>query len=927
MFDKMLRRAGTAVLSAAMTLSVCLPCMPVAVAGEADTASISGIQYSYSAGTDSIYSDFIGFYKDAAYPEAEINIIDSITSLTANEAAETQVSAANAGLYALEISYRFTEAFTEAPVISVNINGEIPYYEASRIQLQQSFKDREAVTSTQTTIPEQEMVSEYRSIYLYDTLGYYGGRLYFYLNEGINSVVITVEQGSVSINSAVLKQYPEIPEYKTASESFTFSDYTGKTVYFEAETPVKKSDMSIYAVNDASSTALSPYSPFEKYLNSIGGTAWEKPGQYVEWKFTVPEDGLYSLAVKYRQDVNIGMSSFRRILIDGKVPYAELEQYPFDYTSTFENEVLSAGEEPMLFELEAGEHTLTMEVVIGELSAVLPYVNNVIDTLTGDYRKIIAITGTAPDTLRDYNLEAYIPEVLASLDEQKDILNGLIETVNQIMGNYTLGTQTMTILSQQLESFTEDSYNITKNLSDFKANISSLCTWLLDAKSQPLKIDFFAVKSRDGELKPAQNGFFKNLLFTIQSFIYTFSGDYEHNKRTENDDNTITIWMSGSSAAFNISNQLIRESFEVQNPDINVNLRLVTENLSEAILSGIGPDLYLGLDASTTMNLAYRNAVVDLAGFEDFDEMKARFRENAFVSVSYNDSVYGMPNSQTFNALFYRTDIFEEMELEPPNTWDEVIYVMSMLKKNNLEFGLPFSSDTFLNMLYQQGETLYNQEQTATALDSATAINAFSTFTSFFTDYSAPLSYNALNRFRTGEMPILVGGISFSTELEVLAPEIDGKWNVAAYPSSVLSDGTLSGGVVTNVSVDIILNENKKDMCWEYIKWATSAETIVKNNERNEMALGASVRAAPANIEAFNSIPWDENILEIVEGYEEKGIYSIPSVPGSYFTDRHLSNAIKAVVYSSEVPGDALKRYCKSIDTEITNKREYFGLD
>ncbi|MGN0492503.1 MAG: extracellular solute-binding protein, partial [Acutalibacteraceae bacterium] len=770
-------------------------------------------------------------------------------------------------------------------------------------------------------------ISEYRSIYLSDTLGYYGGILYFYLAQGDNTIVITMEQGNAEINSIVFKQYPQSPEYKTASESFSYSKYAGEAVYFEAETPVKKSDASIYAINDASSTALSPYSPFEKYLNSIGGSSWENPGQYVEWKFSVPEDGLYSLALKYRQDINIGMSSYRKIMIDGKVPYAELEQYAFDYTSTFENEVLAIGEEPILFELEKGEHTLTMEVIIGELSSVLPYVNNVIDTLTADYRKIVTITGNAPDTLRDYNLEEYIPEVLASLEEQKEVLDALIEKANDIMGSYSSGTQNMTILSQQLDSFAEDSYNITKNLSDFKANISSLCTWMLDAKTQPLKLDYFAIKSYDGELKPAQNGFFKNALYTIESFLYTFSSDYEHNQRTKKDDDTITIWMTGSSATFNINDQLIKERFETEHPDINVNLRLVAESLAEAILSGVGPDLYLGIDAATTMNLAYRNAVVDLADFDDFDEVKTRFRKNAFISVSYDDSVYGIPNTQNFSILFYRTDIFEEMGLEPPKTWNDVIYVMSMLKKNNLEFGLPFNSGTFLNMLYQQGETLYNDEQTATALSSSAAINAFSTFTSFFTDYGAPISYNALNRFRTGEMPILVGNVSFAAELDVLAPEIDGKWNVSPYPATILADGTLSGGVVADVTVDIILNEEKKDMCWEYIKWATSADMIVKYNERNEMALGASVRATPANTEAFGMIPWDKNILKIVEDYEKEGIYNIPSVPGSYFTDRHLSNAIKAVVYNSEIPGDALKRYSRSIDTEITNKREYFGLE
>ncbi len=923
MFYNKLKRISAAVLASALLLQGFFGC----AAEQSTAAPASESEVQYAAGAQSIYGDFISFYKNADYPDTDICIIDSITSFKEGTATDFTVSVASAGLYALKISYRFTEAFSQAPVISVKINGEIPYYEASRIELPQSFKDVFNEESENTVIPEQEQVDEYRSIYLSDTCGYYGGILYFYLTEGENRLTVAMDEGNAEVNSAFFAQYAEAPEYAAASKEFEYSRYKGETLYFEAENTVKKSDSSIYPINDSSSTALSPYSPYEKYLNSIGGSSWENPGQYVEWSFTVPEDGLYALALKYRQDVNIGMRSYRRIMIDGRVPYAELEQYYFDYTSTFENEVIGTDGAPLLFELKKGEHTLTMEVIIGELSSVLPYVNNVIDVLTADYRKIVTITGTAPDTLRDYNLEDYIPEVLTSLQEQRAVLNGLIEKIGETMGSYSSGTQAMTVLSKQLEAFAEDSYNITRNLSDFKSNISSLCTWMLGAKTQPLKLDYFAVMAYDGDLKPAQNGLLKNIWYTLQSFIYTFSADYEHNQRTEKASDTITIWATGSSATYNIHDQLIKESFEKEHSEIKANLRLVTSALTEAILSGVGPDLYIGTDSATTMNLAYRNAAVDLSKFSDFDEIKSRFRENAFVSVSYGNSVYGVPNSQNFSILFYRTDIFKEMELQPPKTWDDVIYVMSMLKKNNLEFGLPFNSATFLNMLYQRGETLYNKEQTATALNSSAAIDAFSTFTSFFTDYSAPLSYNALNRFRTGEMPILVGAVSFAAELDVLAPEIDGKWAVSPYPATELSDGTLSGGVVADVTVDIILNEEKKELCWEYIKWSTSADTIAKYNERNEMALGASVRATPANTEAFSRIPWDKSILKIVSDYEANGIYNIPSVPGSYFTDRHLSNAIKAVVYNSEIPGDALKKYSRSIDTEITNKREYFGLN
>ena len=100
------------------------------------------------------------------------------------------------------------------------------------------------------------------------------------------------------------------------------------------------------------------------------------------------------------------------------------------------------------------------------------------------------------------------------------------------------------------------------------------------------------------------------------------------------------------------------------------------------------------------MNYAYRNALVDLNRFEDSEEVFSRFRKSALVPVSYESSVYAVPETQSFPVMYYRTDIFKEMQLSPPADWKQVIYVMSILKKNNIEFGIPFDSSVFINMIY-----------------------------------------------------------------------------------------------------------------------------------------------------------------------------------------------------------------------------------
>lgn len=874
---------------------------------------------------EDIFIDYSKKYPQV-FPNTEILVSEGETAISRGQNLEKNITVNEAGYYALEVTYITDDSVKSEPTFSFGINGSIPYFEASRVALPIAFKDETPLSAKQTEIPKQICISERQTGFLFDSVGYYGGILRFYLSEGSNTVNLQCLSGSFTLIRMAFKSYNEPEEYQTAKQGMVLKEYKGSEIALEAEAALVKSNSSIYAENDASSAAVSLSSPFEKYLNTLGGTNWSVPGQYIEWNFSVPETALYKISFKYRQSDNVGLNSYRRILIDGAVPYKELEEYPFAYTSTFENEVLSAEGEEMLFPLTAGEHTIRLQVVIGELSELLPYVNNIVNSLTDAYRRIIMITGSVPDTLRDYRLEASVPEALNSIATQKKLLDELIEQLKKITGGSSSGTKLMSALSNQLEDFIDDSYNITQQLQSFKSNIASLSTWMLDAKSQPLKLDTISLSAPSGEIRDAKASFIDTVLFNIKSFLFTFSSEYEQNSLNSADANTITVWMTGGTTPYSIMQQIINDELHKTHLQMKVNLKLVSASLVTAVISGKGPDISIGVDPTEIMNYAYRNALVDLSSFEDSEEIFSRFRESALVPVSYNGSVYAIPETQTFPVMYYRTDIFEEMNLTPPTNWKEVIYVMSMLKKNNIEFGIPFDSSVFVNMIYQNGGTLYNEAQTATALKSGEAIEAFTQFTSFFTDYSAPLAFDAQNRFRTGEMPILISDISLYNTLSVIAPEIDGKWDIAAYPGTISDDGTVNSNVNGGMTGSVVFSKEKAELCWEFLKWWTSSEIQASYNDRLEMALGQSARRFSANKEALYKIEWSENILELFDEYENR-IFGVPSVPGSYFTGRHLKNAISRVVYSDDVPGDALMQYADIIDAEIEYKREEFGLE
>ena len=879
-----------------------------------------------------IYALYAEKYRDISKPDSEIDLfnydLNNETALSTSESYKTEFSAKETGLYAIDIAYMLLNG-SEAPAVSVRIDGELPYYEASGIKLPSAFKDDGidwSNTPDEYTIPEQTFISEYREYTLFDTAGYYGGMLYFYIEKGSHSFELLCESGEFKFNSLKFTNSNLSEPYDKSNLKSGYKDYDGDALYFEAENMQKKSDSSIYPINDFSSASVSPQSYCKKYLNTVGGSSFENAGQYIEWEFTVPKDALYIISIKYRQSENTGMNSYRRILIDGKVPYSELEEYAFPYSGGYKNLTLSADGEPIKFALEKGVHTIRLQVVIGGLKDYLPHINTIAEGLSDCYRKIIMITGTNPDSIRDYNLDSSIPETLEQLKSYGEELGSLKQAIERVSGAASSGSKAIGNLYEQIKEFNKDSYNITKNLALFKTNISSLYTWLLEAKTQPLKLDYFTLSSSQADIKSAKAGILQGAGFLFKSFIYTFSSDYEQNTITSNDANTITVWVSTGATQYRIIQQLISADFEKKNPNIRVILRNVNENMATALIAKKAPDIKIGVPEATVMNYAYRNALVDISEFKDCGEVLSVFRDTALTPLSYGGAVYAVPETQTFPAMFYRTDIFNEMGLKAPETWKDVISVLSKLKKNNLEFGIPKDPPTFFSILYQFGGSLYNKDFTATNLYTYSAIEAFTLYTGFFTDYSAPLSYNALNRFRTGEMPVFLAEFNYCNTLEVLAPEINGKWDMALYPGTAADDGSVDHSAHSTVTGNIIINKDKKEQAWTFLKWWASEEVQINRSERYEMALGRSERTAAANRNAYLNLGWSDKAENLIKE-SEKYIFSYPNVPGSYFLTRHINNAIADVIYNDAVPGDALRQYAGIIDKEITYKRTEFGLD
>ena len=301
-----------------------------------------------------------------------------------------------------------------------------------------------------------------------------------------------------------------------------------------------------------------------------------------------------------------------------------------------------------------------------------------------------------------------------------------------------------------------------------------------------------------------------------------------------------------------------------------MNVQLVDMNvLLRATLAGQGPDVaiqvantngiagaVLNVGNDTPVNFGIRNAVMDLTQFDDFAEVAARFAKSALVPFSFNGATYALPDTYTFPMLFYRKDILAEIGLSVPNTWDEVKVAMSVLSKNQMEFGMLPSEQIFAMLLFQNGGAYYTENGDRSLLDSDVAVSTFKQYCEFYTDYKLDKETSVEERFRTGECPLIIADYTLYNNLQVSAPDILGLWDFTTVPGTVQADGSVSHAASCVGLADIIMAQTKyPDECWTFLKWWTSTETQMLYGREMESLMGASARVATANLEALAKPP------------------------------------------------------------------------
>ena len=999
-------------------------------------------------------------------------------------------------LYLLKIEYYAVKGSYATVERSLSIDGSVPFAEARALSFSKNWvygyenEDKQVVLGyhvkengknffykdTPDFYYEQDKGGNdlrytayqdpvWRTYFAHDVDGFTAENFAFFLTVGeTHEITLTGSREELAIKSISLVPV-QADEVKTISYAQYLAAHAGKVddaatkgtiTVLEAEFPTNVSDTSVYPANDRSSAITSPSSPSSQLMNTIGAASYNTVGQWASYKFTVSESGWYNMTMRYRQNLLDGLFVSRVIKLSGgeygladgtpTVPFEEAYQTRFNYSKDWEVANIGDDQNEFKFYFEKDVvYTVYYEVGLGDLASIIKEVQDSLNVINDCYLSIMKLTGASPDQYRDYGFKQIMPEVITAMLEQAAILQNVADRFVALAGSTGSQVAPLEQISILLKRMGGKESEIAKNLSNLKSNIGTLGTWLNTVKQQGLLVDYVSIQPVGSEMPRENANIFESAWFEIRAFFVSFFVDYNSMGVKEgieiDPEDSIDVWLAYGRDQSLIWRNLIDTEF-TPNTNIPVQLKLVAGGtLLPSVLSGQGPDVYIGLGAADVINYAIRDAIEDVNsnsgyvstyGYDvtltekgendytrtyyvdpkspaldtngdgvideeegvsgvvyDINSGKEYIREDGTTATKYVvdkaksvvfnyantipisllGKTYGVPETTNFSMLFYRMDVLAELDIDVPRTWDDLLEAITKFQSNNMQVGLAYLS-AMTTFVYQKGGSQWLYEDASSYEDPSQydpayagaqigygtdiALDAFRFCARLYTDYSFPVAFDAANRFRTGEMPVVITDYcSLYNTLTVFATEIRGLWSFAPLPGfqktgedgkyiyetdengDILLDendkpiAQVNNCAVASLTATVMLHkdggENRKENAWRYMKWQAGADSQASYGNQMVAIIGPSAKYATANNQALHSLSWSSTEKNALLAQFEN-LAAVPNYPGSYIISRYVEFAFLAAVNNGADPVDQMATYVTTINKELYRKRQEFDM-
>lgn len=258
-----------------------------------------------------------------------------------------------------------------------------------------------------------------------------------------------------------------------------------------------------------------------------------------------------------------------------------------------------------------------------------------------------------------------------------------------------------------------------------------------------------------------------------------------------------------------------------------------------SIAGGTTPDI---AETGTTWTAEFADAGALLA-LDEYVDVEKGLRddlvEGLAVAGTYGEELYGMPWYAGVRSIMYRADVFEELGLSAPESWDDIVAAGEAIKAAKPEmmaYAVPGDAEFLVypwvwgaggEVATQKGDTWTSE------LDSKESQEGIQ----FYTDLAVKHGFSSAgattwketdqrDAFTQGNVAMMISGSWTPKSLIEANPELEGKIGAAVIPGQ--KPGTISPSVLGGSHLSVFNTTKNPELAWEFVKMMTVGEFAEK---------------------------------------------------------------------------------------------------
>lgn len=323
----------------------------------------------------------------------------------------------------------------------------------------------------------------------------------------------------------------------------------------------------------------------------------------------------------------------------------------------------------------------------------------------------------------------------------------------------------------------------------------------------------------------------------------------------------LSVWIMGDG---NEQAQGIFDSY-TEETGIDINLQSIPwssahDRLLTAVASGDGPDV-VQMGSSYMAEFTDAGALADLTEYiEASDSLDPdNFYEGNINTTNIDGAYYGVPWYTETRALYYRTDLLEEVGYpEGPSTWDELYDAAIQLSERGdgmYGFDINFDEPTFGFMYARQNGSEIITEDNQAVVNEPEFVEAIDYLKEFVDNGASPNQDLGLELSQTfggeGVVPMFISGPWSITNINNETTDIEGDWSIRTLPEGPENNMSNTGGA----NLSVWSSSDNVEEAVNLIEHMTSTESLLTYYENTS--------SLPARMDTWDEEPFQGEYIEV----------------------------------------------------------------